>query len=302
MIEEWKDVKGYEGLYQVSNFGNVRSLPRTKVRVDGIIRHDKGKLLPLSNSHGYTAVRLHKPHDFKGRLFRVHILVAGAFIPNPENKPFIDHINTIRDDNRVENLRWCTAKENSNNPISLERNRLSSRKRFDKPEERDKLSKARHKYFSIPENRERFKNRMNDPEVRARALANNPLKKKIRHYNSIGILVGEYESSQDASRRTGLSQSQISAYCIGKTMPRDKSLWFYLEDITDKSIVERISKISSTYSRGAIEMYTKDGKYLCTYISIRKASEATGISESAITNVVTGRAKTSGGYIWKRTV
>lgn len=83
-------------------------------------------------------------------------------------------------------------------------------------------------------------------------------------------------------------------------MPRDKSLWFYIENFTQKSIVERISKILSTYSRGAVAIHNKKGEYICSYGSIRKASEATGISETAISNAIAGRTKTSGGYIWKR--
>ena len=62
-----------------------------------------------------------KPKDGKSRSIGVHRLVGEAFIPNPENKPQIDHINTIRNDNRVENLRWATPFENITNPITLKR-------------------------------------------------------------------------------------------------------------------------------------------------------------------------------------
>ena len=227
-MEEWKDVKGFEGLYQISDIGNVRSLPSTKHYVDGRVRHNKGKVIPLTHKDGYTEVRLHKPHDVKGRIYKVHVLVAQAFIPNPENKPYIDHINTIRDDNRIDNLRWCTAKENSNNPITVKKNRESSFKRFERPGEREKLSVAHKRFMANPENRKRFTERMNNPDVRAKALASNPFKKKVRHYDVSGNLIGEYSSSQDAARAEGLSQSSISFYCLGKRKPRNNHKWIYV--------------------------------------------------------------------------
>lgn len=108
MEEIWKDIKGYEGLYQVSNLGRVKSL----FRYSKILKNKIG-------NNGYCTVCLYgnKKPCFK----LVHRLVAEAFIPNPDGKPCVDHINTVRDDNRVENLRWCTTRENCNNPISLEK-------------------------------------------------------------------------------------------------------------------------------------------------------------------------------------
>ena len=113
MEEIWKDIKNYEG-YQVSNFGRIRSLDRmVNCPLNGK-RLIKGKILkPGRGSNGYLSVNL------CGSTNNVHKLVAEAFIPNPENKPCIDHINTDKMDNRVENLRWVTHKENMNNPQTL---------------------------------------------------------------------------------------------------------------------------------------------------------------------------------------
>ena len=111
MIEEiWRDIKDYEGLYQVSNLGEVKSLNYHRTREEKIIK-------PSRHCSGYLQVCLCK--DCEQKVLKVHRLVAAAFIPNPENKPCIDHINAIRDDNRVENLRWVTPKENSGNPITM---------------------------------------------------------------------------------------------------------------------------------------------------------------------------------------
>ena len=110
MKEIWKDVIGYEGLYQVSNLGRVKSLDR--FCIDGRKRYGQIMKQVITNG-GYFAVGLRKGKGQKRYL--VHRLVAEAFIPNTDNKPCVDHINTIRTDNRVCNLRWCTYKENCNN-------------------------------------------------------------------------------------------------------------------------------------------------------------------------------------------
>lgn len=115
-MEEWRDIVGYEGLYQVSNQGRVRSLDREVIYPDGHIQKYKGKVIyGYKNDNGYIMVTL------KGKSYRVHRLVAEAFIPNPENKPDIDHINTIRTDNRVENLRWATRSENMKNTLTRQK-------------------------------------------------------------------------------------------------------------------------------------------------------------------------------------
>ena len=120
MGEEWRDIIGYEGLYMVSNLGRVKSLER----YDSGGRKIKERVLTGTiDKKGYIIVNLTKNNECKP--LKVHRLVAIAFIPNPEDKPFIDHINTIRDDNRVENLRWCTQKENCNNEITKKKLRES---------------------------------------------------------------------------------------------------------------------------------------------------------------------------------
>ena len=120
--EVWRPVKGYEGLYEVSNLGNVRSLDRYVMLGNHGNQYCllKGKpIKSFPNSTGYLRVGLCK--DNKNKKYLVHRLVAEAFIHNPNNLPCIDHINTIRDDNKVENLRWCDTAGNLANPISRKR-------------------------------------------------------------------------------------------------------------------------------------------------------------------------------------
>lgn len=118
MEEIWKDIKDFEGLYQVSNMGRVKSLARVILRNNGKKQTFKEKIIKqATNKQGYYQISLWKNGIEKRYL--LHRLIAEHFIPNPENKPCIDHINTDPTDNRIENLRWCTYKENNNNPLTV---------------------------------------------------------------------------------------------------------------------------------------------------------------------------------------
>ena len=99
-MEEWKEIPGYEGLYEVSNMGNVRNIRRNT-------------LLRLSKDcYGYTQVSLYKNSIRTG--LRVHRLVAQAFLSNPDNLPQVNHKDEDKSNNRVDNLEWCDSKYNLN--------------------------------------------------------------------------------------------------------------------------------------------------------------------------------------------
>ena len=108
MQEIWKDIKGYEGLYQVSNLGRVKSLPHGRT---------KGCILRPWNNKGYQVVGLWEGTPSKMRKLSVHRLVAEAFISNPENKPCINHIDGIRNNNNITNLEWVTPSENTQHAV-----------------------------------------------------------------------------------------------------------------------------------------------------------------------------------------
>jgi len=109
--EVWKDIIGCEGYYQVSNLGRAKSLDRQFTNKIGVVVTFPSKMLKLSkNRYGYICVNL----SVNGRkwIFNMHRAIAIAFIPNPLNKPQVNHINGVKVDNRIENLEWCTSSEN----------------------------------------------------------------------------------------------------------------------------------------------------------------------------------------------
>ena len=113
MSEVWRDIEGYEGRYQVSSMGRVKSLARTCNTKGGSKRTVKERILkPYINRYGYLLVVLCA--GGKQKTLNVHRLVCEAFHENPDNKPQVNHINEDKADNRACNLEWTTAMENSN--------------------------------------------------------------------------------------------------------------------------------------------------------------------------------------------
>lgn len=107
MIEKWKDIAGYEGIYEVSNLGRIK----TVARVDRAGKPVPERIRSNVEVHGYLYCELWK--DNHSKRFAVHRLVASAFIPNPEGKPEVNHIDGNKKNNVISNLEWCTYSENA---------------------------------------------------------------------------------------------------------------------------------------------------------------------------------------------
>ena len=114
--EVWQDIQGYSGIYQVSTLGRIRSLKKGKIKL----------LKPYINNMGYAVLSLYANH--KQKTYHVHELVAETFLVKVDGKNYIDHINGIKTDNRIDNLRWCTPKENANFELSIINRKRAMRK------------------------------------------------------------------------------------------------------------------------------------------------------------------------------
>lgn len=203
MTEIWRDIKGFEGLYQVSNLGRVKSLNYKRTGKERVL---KGMRL----KRGYLGVSLCKDGVLK--TFYIHRLVAEAFIPKVEGKEFIDHINADKTDNRVENLRWTTHKENCNNPLTAKRisealsgenNPFYGRRHTD--EAKRKMSEARKGKFGA-------ENNSSKPIV------------------GINKETGEevvFAAAMEAQRVLGINDGNICECCKGKRKSAGGYYWRY---------------------------------------------------------------------------
>ena len=192
VIEEiWVDIKEYEGLYQISNMGRVRN-SKNKIKKSRVTKS------------GYVIIDLNK--DKHPQTFYVHRLVAEAFIPNPDNKLYVDHIDTNKENNNVNNLRWATAKENMNNELTKKHNSESSKGRIISEETKKKISEAQKgdKHWN-------YGNTW-DEEVKKQNMLSQPTRKIIRCIETNII----YDSIAEVSRKTGINTTSIGDCVKGK--------------------------------------------------------------------------------------
>lgn len=195
MKEIWKDIKDYEGLYQVSNLGRVRSLDRViNYNIEnGKKVKRKGKILKQrSNWNNYLYIHFSK--NSKIKLFIVHRLVAEAFIPNPNNLPQVNHIDGNKFNNRVDNLEWCTAKENIIHSWKMG------------------LSKG----YIHP------KGKLTDYSRK--------LCKKVNQYDLDGNFICSYNSISEASKNTKCSATDICACCKNRQKTSRNFIWKYADE------------------------------------------------------------------------
>lgn len=191
--EVWKDIAGYEGLYQVSNLGKVKSLNYKNSGYPKVLKNSLSKI-------GYYRVSLYK---IKRKQFNIHRLVADAFVENPDNKKYVDHINTIKTDNRAENLRFVTMTENNNNPITKIKMSISGKKR----PPISNLTREKLKLFGYTR---KSKNRT----------------RRVICIDS-GVI---YESQHEAERKTGIHANSISMVCNGKRNHCKNTHWRFYDN------------------------------------------------------------------------
>lgn len=236
-MEEWRPIKDYEGLYEVSNMGRVRSLDREIITSNGKKIHLKGKILKLQlNNSGYLFVGLNK-HNKKH--FYVHFLVAKSFIPNLENKQFIDHINTNKTDNRVENLRWVTREENMNNPLTKKKmseiNRGENNPMYGKKiseETKKKISESLEGHEVSEETKKKI-SESNKGKVKSEnhknKLRDSHEKKKVVQLSLNGEFIKVWESIREPNKE-GFDHRHIIKCCKGKSKTHKGYKWMYYEN------------------------------------------------------------------------
>ena len=190
MIEEWRDVVGYEGLYQVSNTGLVKSVTRIiKHKLLGKKTVNERILKPFTNELGYSHVRLSRGNTQKHKL--IHRLVGESFISNPDNLPCINHKDENPRNNNIENLEWCTVQYNN----------------------------------TYGKHAERIKN----TDYKAMKYLGTPYVRKIIQKTIDGEIIRVWESLTEAAIQTKTQLSKICCCCRGRRNLSNGFRWEYAE-------------------------------------------------------------------------
>lgn len=189
-MEEWKNIKGYEGLYQINKKGQIRSLDRYATIKSGAQRIVKGKMKIASiRKDGYYSLILSK----KGinKRYVVHRLLAETFIPNPENKCCVNHIDGNKQNNELSNLEWCSHVENMKHA---------------------------------------FKTKLIDNEalIKRGAKISKERRKKVAQFTKDNKLIAVYESQHEAEVATNIPQGRISFCCSGKYKTAGGFIWKFV--------------------------------------------------------------------------
>lgn len=196
MKEEWRDIPQYEGLYQVSNNGRIRSVERIVRRNGNTIKRLRSVVLrPQFQKNGYMFVALSKNGEVKQIL--VHRAVAVAFISNPLSKPEVNHINENKRDNRATNLEWMTIAENRAYGTRIQRGVAH----------RDQTGEKNGMYGK--------KGNLN------------PRSKRVIQFDLQGNFLAEYESIRIAAKETNSSPTAISRVAKGFLKTTNSSIWKY---------------------------------------------------------------------------
>lgn len=211
MKEIWKDIEGYEGKYQVSNLGRIKSLERKNSRGNQI----REKILKLIyDKDGYLLVNLYK--NSKKKTYKVHRLVALAHIPNPNNYPQVNHKDENPSNNHISNLEWCTNKYNCN--YGTKKERLSKKLKGKFIGENNPMYS---KHLT-----EEAKKKISESRKGKYLGSNSPNSKKV-----MCVTTGEiFGSSREAAEKYNISMRSICKCCRGELKTYKKLKWEYVKE------------------------------------------------------------------------
>lgn len=253
MDEIWKDIKGFEGLYQVSNLGRVKGLNR--VSLDK--RHLPDRILTGSvYSTGYVVVKLRV--NGIAKRFSMHRLVAEHFIPNPKNLPIINHKDENKLNNRWDNLEWCTQQYNATYGNAKTKALSTFKKNHSRTVYQFTLSgEFICQYDSISSAAEstntcrsevcsccnmeknvisangfmwRYADDCPNKRITPYSIKQSSLTQKVAQYSLDGEFINDFNSISEAVRKTGTRHSSIYACCVGKYRTANGYLWKYKND------------------------------------------------------------------------
>lgn len=240
--EIWKPIKGYEGLFEISNKGRVKSLEKY-VSQGTFLRHVPEHILSVYiNAYGYPCISLRKKGKKQNKL--IHRLLMEAFVPNPENKPDVDHLNGDKMDFRLENLKWVSPKENMNNPNTIKKLKDS----FSRQEVVDKRMETN-----------RLQNAKNAP-------------RRVFAYSLDGYLLGEFKSLSEASRSTGATLRGIKIALDNSSKTSAGFLW-----TTQKRESIEYKKPFNGNAK-PLKLLSGNGAVVKTWPSLSEAAKELGIS------------------------
>ena len=299
--EIWKPVVGYEGIYLISNKGNLKSVSRTIHYKDGRTEFREGKIRKANIIMGYRVFLLTDGNGGKRKNMKASRMVAMAFIPNPYNKPCVDHKDTNTMNDCVENLHWVTHSENNLNPIT--RKRMSeNRKGFVLSEE------ARRKIGNF------FRGKKLSPERIAKLRES---AYPVLMFSKNGEFIKEFRSSAIVQETLGICKSHISACCIGKRKSVGNYMWRYKKDWDGKPLepfkinkplfygkkkftqewYEKMKANKEKYKK-VVYVYDMNMNYICQCSSTKEAAKRFNTYSGNVSKVCNGKSKYSKGYIF----
>lgn len=303
MEEIWKDIKGYEGLYQVSNLGRVRK--PTKNGFHYVKSSPRGSQRSSKTKEKYMGVSLSKNGIRKG--FSVHRLVAEAFIQNEHNYPYINHINGIKDDNRVFNLEWCTQEQNVRHAYDVLniRNHYGSIKQYTKEGEfikeynsiRDASRELGIHFGNIVKCAMRKRNiaggyiwRFSNDDTMDTSYKNKR-DKKVVMLNKNGSYRMTFNTLYDASLFINKSQENIASCCKGNTNTAGGYIWRFLEQYDEREF--------ELFNQKHIVQKTIHNVVVKEYTSLDELIESTNYGIMKIKKALEGKQQTAYGFLWE---